>query len=98
VDVIVLTAELPVGWQKPDPRPFEVALGRLESRPEAAIYVADNCRKDFVGPRRIGMKTIRVRRTSGIYVNALACEDGEPDVVINSLAQLPAAVAEFEGL
>jgi len=53
--------------RKPDPRPFRAVLGALGVAPAGAVYVADNPVKDFVGARRAGVRTVRVRHTKGLY-------------------------------
>ena len=50
---------------KPSHVPFETALQALRVSPETAVYVGDNPAKDFLGARRLGMKTIRFRSPGG---------------------------------
>jgi putative hydrolase of the HAD superfamily len=67
-DAIVVTGELGEGAGKPSPRGYEEVLRRLgDAPPDEAVYVSDNPAKDFVGARRAGMRSIRVRRPDGIY-------------------------------
>ena len=65
MDVIVCTEELGSGFGKPSTTPFEVALKLLGVTPENAMYVADDVGKDFAGPNRLGMKSVRVQ-TNGL--------------------------------
>jgi len=61
----VLTGRLGPGFAKPQPRAFElVAAG---SSAAERVYVADNPAKDFVAPRTLGWRTVRIRRPSGLY-------------------------------
>ena len=62
LDVIVCTDDLLEGTAKPSPRPFAVALSRLQAAPDRAIYIGDDTAKDFLGPRALGMGTIRLDR------------------------------------
>jgi putative hydrolase of the HAD superfamily len=55
------------GAGKPSSRPFRIILGRLGADGSEAIYVGDNPLKDFLGARRAGMGTVRVRTEVGIY-------------------------------
>ncbi|MDQ3957861.1 MAG: HAD-IA family hydrolase, partial [Actinomycetota bacterium] len=50
---------------KPSPRPFEIALEQLDVPAHAAVYVADNPVKDFLGARRAGLRSIRLRPEKG---------------------------------
>lgn len=61
MDAIVCTGELPGDCGKPSTVPFEVALKLLGVPPGGAAYVADDITKDFAGPNRLGMKTVRLR-------------------------------------
>lgn len=47
-----------VGFEKPDPRIFKVALEQLGVAPAAALYVGDIYEVDVVGARRAGMDVI----------------------------------------
>lgn len=72
---------------KPSPRPFEIAMERLAARPAQSIYVADNPQKDFLGARRAGMFSIRLRRPEGLYrdhepVSANYAPDYETDDLV----------------
>jgi putative hydrolase of the HAD superfamily len=69
-DAIVVTGELGPDAGKPSPRGFaEVLRGLGDAPPGGAVYVSDNPAKDFVGARRAGMRSIRVRRPGGIYAH-----------------------------
>ena len=72
VEEIVYTGALGPGAGKPSTTGFAVALRRLGMPARSALYVADNPRKDFVGPRRLGMRTLQVRRPGGVYAGETA--------------------------
>jgi putative hydrolase of the HAD superfamily len=96
VEEIVYTGALGPGAGKPSTTGFAVALRRLGMPARSALYVADNPRKDFVGPRRLGMRTLQVRRAGGVYAGETAPPGGEAEAVVQSLAELAAVVAAFE--
>jgi FMN phosphatase YigB (HAD superfamily) len=50
--------------------------------------VADNPKKDFAGPNRLGWQTIRVREKMGLYSNAAPQPGGEPKATVNTFADL----------
>ncbi len=66
-DAIVFSDALGRDAWKPSPRPFEAALQRLRVAGCQAIYVADNPVKDFRGARLVGMGTVRLRHSEGLY-------------------------------
>ena len=47
-----------VGIEKPDPRIFVLALDRLNTRPDQAIYVGDIYGIDVVGSERAGLQSV----------------------------------------
>lgn len=90
---IVITARLGEGFGKPHPRAFEMVADRFGLSPDRFTYVADNCLKDFVAPRRMGWNTIRIARPLGLH-GALPPTPGHaPKMTIQSLLDLPAAGA-----
>jgi putative hydrolase of the HAD superfamily len=72
----VFTAELAPGLGKPHPRPFRIMEEETGCSGPECVYVADNPRKDFSGPKRLGWSTVRVRRSGGLHVTI----DGGRDV------------------
>ena len=92
---ILVTDEMGLPWRKPSPRGFELLLDRLGSRPEEAVYVADNPAKDFIAPSVLGMGSVRVRRACGRY-GALepAGPEAAPGAEICSLFELRGLLGE----
>jgi len=73
-----------VGWKKPSPHIFDIALTRLSVKPEKAAFVGDDYEADIVGAKNVGMKTV------------FLCKEPEyskkTDITIGSLMELPLAV------
>ncbi len=91
-DSLILTDSL--GGQefwKPSPAPFKKALEDIGLSPEQAVYVGDNPAKDFLGARRAGMKSLRIRRPGGEHSKSEASgPDSAPDAEISSLSEMAA--------
>ncbi|MGB9880562.1 MAG: HAD family hydrolase, partial [Anaerolineae bacterium] len=66
-DAIVFSDEWGRDTWKPHYLPFRIILGKMGISGPEAVYVADNPAKDFLGARRMGIWTIRVRRPDGLY-------------------------------
>lgn len=49
-----------VGFRKPDPRMFELALAALDVAPSNCMHVGDSVREDVVGAQRAGMSPVHV--------------------------------------
>jgi len=91
---VVVTGELgPDAW-KPSPRGYAEVLRRLgDVSPADAVYVSDNPAKDFLGARRAGLRSVRVRRPGGIYTELEPeTPDHAPDVEVAGLEEVPAAL------
>lgn len=89
----VVSAE--VGWVKPRPEPFLAALAALEAEPARCVFVGDNPAADVAGAAALGMRTVLSREW---HAQALpsdredAAAGPPPDVVVDRLADLPAAL------
>lgn len=89
VDAIILTDEWGAGYAKPAVRGFEMMAERLGVGHKGCAYVGDNPAKDFVGPRALGWRTVRVLRADGVYRDHPVAAGGDPDATVASLADLP---------
>jgi len=89
-DAILFTDKLGRTFWKPHSRPFEVMLEMLRiSDPERAVYIGDNPTKDFLGAKRIGIKTIWLRLESGEYTSLEPLTIAHaPDAQVSSFSQL----------
>jgi HAD superfamily hydrolase (TIGR01458 family) len=73
---------------KPSPVYFEAALAALDAEPKLAWMVGDDIEADIAGAQRYGMRTALVR-TGKFRPDDLERSDITPDIVVNSLAELP---------
>lgn len=88
-DEIVFTDDLGRDAWKPSTQGFKRILDALGVRGGAAMYVSDNPRKDFVGPHRLGMQTVRIIRPGTEHSEALApTATHQPQRTINALHDL----------
>lgn len=55
-------ADMDVGFAKPDPRIFRLALRNLQLAPEQVIMVGDNPKTDMKGAHDLGIGTVRLMR------------------------------------
>jgi putative hydrolase of the HAD superfamily len=83
---IVISCEVEVA--KPDRRIFEIALDRIGADAQGAVMVGDSLARDVAGARAAGIRVIWIDRQLS------PDEKGpEPDARIESLSELPAALA-----
>lgn len=81
-DVILISGD--VGWRKPNQRIFQKALESLRVDASETVFVGDSVLFDIEGPKKVGMKTVLIRKSS-----TGEKETGNPDAVINELDELP---------
>jgi putative hydrolase of the HAD superfamily len=87
VDAVVLAAEHGSGRGKPDPEPFLAAAAALGVDAQRCVFVGDDPFRDVHGARRLGMKTIRIRR--GPYASVEVPPSAEADAVIDCISDVP---------
>ena len=89
-DPILLTEELGPSQAKPCPSAFRLLQKQFGFDAAHFYYLADNPAKDFIAPRRLGWRTVRVRRKEGLHSGVEA--EGEwavADAELTELSGLP---------
>ena len=84
-------ASIDVGFKKPDPKIFHLALDHLELSPEEVIMVGDNPRTDIQGAHNLGIGTVRLMRGP----NRTKPDLVEPDFKIRNLSALASIVQAY---
>lgn len=88
VDYIILTDDLGKEFWKPHEKPYKIMLQKLGVTPEECVYIGDNPVKDFIGARKLGLKTIRIIREKGDHISKRLDVNSEADKEIINLEQL----------
>lgn len=86
LDVVLASYDL--GLRKPDPGVYVYCLEKLGCLPEEAVYIGDNPLKDFIGARKLGMKTVRIIRPEGLHMWRTAKEGYDADVTVHLLTEI----------
>ncbi|MEX0683056.1 MAG: HAD family hydrolase [Dehalococcoidia bacterium] len=87
-EVIVVSCD--VGYLKPHPRIYQVALERLDVEAEECLMVGDNLRADVEGPKTLGMGAVWRRPPLGEPV-----EETSDEVEVEGPVQPDFAIAEI---
>lgn len=88
LDLVILTDEWGRDYWKPHPRAFEKVEKDFGVAGKECVYIADNPAKDFIAPRRLGWRTIRVVRSSGLYQEDALLMGGAPEAEVLSLDEV----------
>ena len=85
ISLVIASAE--EGVAKPDSRIFEIALRRSNCEAGNAVMIGDRIDNDIVPAKRMGMKTIWIKRGFGKYWN-IQQEIEKPDFIVNNLTEI----------
>jgi putative hydrolase of the HAD superfamily len=86
---IIYTEELGRDAWKPSDKGFKELIKNLNIEPEMMIYVADNAKKDFIAPNKLGSSTIQLQRPLKIHTEIPNKPQSQPNYVIHHLRELP---------
>ena len=86
---IVYTEELGRQFWKPNPKGFEMILEKLSAKAENTVYIADNAKKDFIGPNTLKMHTIQLKRANKVHLSAPPGPNAVPDITTDSIMRIP---------
>ena len=89
IEAIVYSDDFGREQWKPSPIPYLELLRKLHVDPSHAVYVGDNPKKDFIGARRLGLQTVRIRRPNTEHGHVEPAAGFEADHEITSLDSLP---------
>jgi putative hydrolase of the HAD superfamily len=82
-DPIIISGEL--GFGKPSPKLFTMALERLAVMPDQCVMIGDSLSRDIGGASAVGIRTIWVNR----FQRTVADNDPTPDLELTDLITLP---------
>lgn len=94
----IVTDDFGRAFWKPSPHGFRHIMDQLGGAPGHFVYVADNPRKDFIGCRQLGWRTIRVRRPGGEHAGYDSSVAEMADVEVSSLTELPRVIQPADSL
>lgn len=87
-DHIIFTEAFGVEFRKPNHNAFLLMQEVANCSANRCMYVADNPMKDFLAPKQLGWRTVRVRRDGGIYASLTASEESQPEIELRDLKDL----------
>ncbi len=94
-DRIIYTEELGREFWKPSPAGFEKIMRDLNAKPENVVYIADNEKKDFIAPNRLGLSSVQLIRPARIHASSSQNSDSAAQHVTHHIRQLPAIIGQL---
>lgn len=88
VDKIIVTDDLGKEFWKPHEKAYLDIMKYFNINKYECIYVGDNPTKDFIGAKKLGIRTIRIVREKGDHITTFLEEKYEADININNLLEL----------
>ncbi|MDD5064268.1 MAG: HAD family hydrolase [Phycisphaerae bacterium] len=92
---IIYTEQLGRQFWKPSPTGFEKLMQTLNAKPQAIAYVADNEKKDFIAPNKLGFLTVQITRPARIHTSVSDAPNASAKHVISKITQLPALLEKL---
>jgi len=93
IDGAVYTSE--IAWTKPHPEAFAAAMAAVGVEDaDRCVFVGDRLFDDIHGATSVGMKAVHVPH-SDVPRQQVGHTEGEPDVVVDRLADVPMAIAHW---
>ena len=80
IESVILTDHWGREFWKPHPRAFQTLEEQFQVSGPECVYLGDNPGKDFVAPRSLGWRTIRVRRPGGLHAGVEAAADKAAEI------------------
>jgi putative hydrolase of the HAD superfamily len=85
---IIYTEQLGRECWKPSPVGFEKIIRALGARLENTAYIADNEKKDFIAPNKLGFVTIKILRPARLHTSAGGQPKAKAKYIIREISQL----------
>jgi len=92
---IIYTEALGREFWKPSPAGFKKIMQILNTEPKNIVYLADNEKKDFIAPNKLGFLTVQLIRPARIHTQSSPESDASARYVIHNITQLPALLDKF---
>ncbi|MGG7174109.1 HAD family hydrolase [Clostridium neonatale] len=86
IDKIIVTDDY--GYSKPHEKSYTEIIEYFNIKPEECVYIGDNPNKDFIGAKKLGMKTIRIIHENGDHINDKTDIEFEAELKIRKLSDI----------
>lgn len=96
VDAVVLSDAIGgESTRKPTPAPYESIMRTLGAAPAECVYIGDNPSKDFIGARRVGWTSVRLRIPGRLHSDIEPPNEYAADIETGSGRALAALLSAY---
>lgn len=88
IDKIIVTDDLGKEYWKPHEKSYLEIIKYFNCNSGECVYIGDNPNKDFIGAKKLGLKTIRIIRAEGDHMKTFLTDEYEADFNIQSLMEV----------
>lgn len=88
--MIVYTEQLGRECWKPSPVGFEKIIQSLNELPARMVYIADNEKKDFIAPNKLGFSTVQLIRPARLHTSVATESGAAAQYIIHQISRLTA--------
>jgi putative hydrolase of the HAD superfamily len=92
---IIYTEALGREFWKPSPAGFQKLMQILNTEPKNIVYLADNEKKDFIAPNKLGFLTVQIIRPARIHTQSSPETSASAQYVIHDITRLPLLLDKF---
>ena len=86
---IIISDELGgIAFRKPCEKPYLEVLQRMSLSAQECIYIGDNPSKDFISAKKLGFKTIMIKRNQTIHKQEHLSSEHTADVTIDNILDI----------
>lgn len=96
MDKIIATDDYGQGYGKPHEKSYKEIINHFNVKPKECAYIGDNPNKDFIGAKKLGMKTIRIIHENGDHIDDKVDEEYEAECTIKKLNDIRSIIISYK--
>lgn len=96
IDKIIVTDDYGHGYGKPHEKSYKEIIEYFNLAPYEGAYIGDNPNKDFIGAKKLGIKTIRIIHDKGDHINDKVHIEYEAELIIRKLSDIKTIIINYQ--
>lgn len=96
IEKIIVTDDYGPGFGKPHEKSYNEVLDYYKLKPSECVYIGDNPNKDFIGAKKLGIKTIRIKHNYGDHIYDEVKLEYEAEFIVRNLLDIKQYLKDME--